>query len=499
VETEPNDGPERASKFVFIPTAPGSPLYERLVGELSGPADRDWVVIPAQMDLQVRRLEVAPVGDADVAILWAAGPRAVTDLAGPGEAEVIENLAGSVPVTLAIVTGGTGDQPGRYEISVSRSQLHGSHIGSESGSPETLPLAVPGQVQGLFSYRGDEDTWSFEAKSDAVRLEYAPAAGVASRVVLRRGGDTVEEVFLAAQDAPRPLVWPNLGAGAYTVSVALQSDVPGSRKAYAFRAVLHPPAPEGVVLEVESGGVTPTAIGDRARVLGYLHNARDIDRFVQEPGPQEDDVPWVLRAGFAKGDSPARLAVMNGPDPVALGAKVVCNRIVRPGPIDFTVSAGTGEGELVFPVRYQLGVELRRAKDEEIEPNQGRATATKLPLNSPQRGFLHPEGDRDFWVFVVPRPPKARPVSGETDAGTPPSPAPAVAFSVRLTSPGVDAKLAVLDEDGATVARTNRRGEGGTEKIEVELPAGRYFVSVSPALDGASSCGKAYTLQILRK
>jgi hypothetical protein len=507
-ESEPNDDPSRATAFRLIPEAPGSPLFENLKGELSGPGDVDWLRLPAQADRPGRSLAVT--SDGDVALRWTASADATTDLKGPGEGEEAQNLAGPAVITIAVVPGSAaGPYPIKYEVSLNRG-LAGA-IEAETGADTALELEFPGEMQGVFNYRGDTDKWAIATGEGVVRFEYTPPPDVATTVKLARNGAVFDVVEMAAQkagdDGVRPLVRPNLAGGSFTVELELDSDVPGVAAAYSLRMLGHAPVTAGTALEAEPSGIdAPTALGANTKALGYLHDLGDKDRFtrtVSEPeAPEgEDAPPWVLRAGLAEASEGVRFGVENEGDIVPAGTGRVCNRIVRPGELVVDVDLAPGE-EPALPLKYTLDVTLRPAKDEEVEPNHKARTATKAPLASELKGFLHPVGDKDYWLFEVSAAPDVKKETAGLSnlvagAGLAPTPGAGLsAIEIQVTAPEIDAELEILDEDGAPVAKANATGLGGTEKIKVDLPAGKYFAVVRPVMSGASACGQPYTLHI---
>ncbi len=502
-ESEPNDDAARATAFRLIPEAPGSPLFEKLHGELAQAGDVDWLRIPTQADRPLRTLTVASEGD--VALLWSGAEDAVTDLKGPGEGEEVQNLAGAAVVTVAVVAGSAaGPYPIKYTVALSRGGVSGG-VEAEAGGDGTTVLSFPGEMQGVFNYRGDADKWEIAAGDGVVRFEYLAPEGVASTVKLARGGTVFDVVEMEAQgEDRRPLVRPNLAGGAFTIEVELDSDVPGVAGAYSVRMLGHPAVPDGTVLEVEpSGADAPTDLGTHSKALGYLHALGDKDRFTRTiPEPEDGEAaPWVLRAGLTDDTQGVRFAVENAGDTVPAGTGRVCNRIVVPGQLVIDVDIAEGEPP-VLPIRYGLDVTLRPAKDEEVEPNHRVSKATAAPFGSSLSGFLHPVGDQDFWSFEVAAAPEVKEDTAGLDnlvrgAGLAPTPSAGLsAIEVQVTAPEIDAELEIVDEDGAPIAKANSTGLGGTEKLKVDLPAGKYFAVVRPAASGASACGLPYSLHI---
>lgn len=508
-EAEPNNSESRATAFRFVPQAPGSPLFEKLVGTLEGPDDIDWVRIPAQAERPVRTLTVASEGD--VALRWPGARDATTDLGGVGEAETVQNLSGPAVVTVAVVAGAKADKfPLAYTVEISRGSL-GVGLEAEAGGAEKTELTFPGEAQGLFNYRADQDDWTLSVPEGVLRFEYAPPASTRSTLKIGKDGNVFDVIEVEAGEVPRPLVRPNLVAGDYTISVKLETDAPGVAAAYALRVLAHPAVAEGTALDVEPSSVdAPVAMGANPKVLGYLHDKGDKDRFlrvVEEPQTPEgatDPVPWVLRAGLPDGLTGVRFAVENEGDAVPAGTGRVCNRIVKPGKLVVDVDA-SGKGEPEYPVRYEVDVTLRPAKDEEIEPNHRRAKATGVSYGAALRGFLHPVGDKDFWSFVVEAPKEVKKDTAGLDnlvkgAGLAPTPGAGLqTIEVLLTAPEVDADVEIVDEDGAPVARANATGLGGTEKLKLDLPAGKYFVVIKPVGAGSAACGEPYTLHVHKR
>ncbi len=181
-------------------------------------------------------------------------------------------------------------------------------------------------------------------------------------------------------------------------------------------------------------------------------------------------------------------------------------------PIDEGLIRVGVRGERVEPRRvrdsftYELtAVDVLREVDRlEIEPNDERARADRLPFDEPRTGFISQAGDEDVFAFGIPDERKLEAAdrhsveaTGGTgaDAGSSESardvetggeslpPAEPVSVEISLEANRLDLGFAVLDEQGALIAEVDHSGPGADESTSIDLPPGLYFVEVSSARD----------------
>ncbi len=517
-EVEPNNRAQAASAFVLRPVDPGSSLLQPLEGQLSSAQDIDWVRLPVHEGLALRTLRLVPqCATCDLALRWklADSPTADpatndTDLAPPGQPEVISNLDAARDVLVAVVPGkaNKGPFPLHYKVELSRGALAGS-IEIEPGDPKGQVVEIPGERQGLVNYRNDIDTFLLRPADgkveahDALRLELrAPKDLQLGITVLDKEGEVLVQERLEKNEDQEsgPWLWmrPNLRASAID-SLVLRSlgKEPGATGAYTLRALWHPPLGEGESLEVEPNSATsPQQVSKSSRIVGYLNTPQDRDFFVVQIPPAKPDAPPMIFGVRLDGEELNwAVEVREANKKRTLNnaksgeTEFLCNKVVSSGEVVLEVFEHTprkkkpAERSTNTPGRYALTVALRTAEREEIEPNGRTAKATVLPDEQPHRGFIYPAKDVDLWKFTVPAPEKL-PEDG-TD--------PFLPWEVLLRGTKLNLRIEVLDEDGVRVAQVDKGGAGEGEKLRLDLPPGVYFARVKGS-GVRGSCDKAYTI-----
>ncbi len=535
-EIEPNDAADTATAYTLIPSAPGSTLHKPFEGELSDKRDVDYIRLPAQPDLSIRGVQIKPLSDDfDPVILWGADSWR-QNLAGPGEVEEIVNLT-NAEVTLG-VTRPKGAKGGLYQLILVRSALSGG-VEIEPPPAEGLQVKLPGEIQGLINHNGDTDRYLLDLQSlppqdggagaaRALRLELVPPPDVAMRITPMIGGVELTTFEVEARPAAEltPLVWPNLGVAPDAESLEVLVSAPGAgegvRQAYTLRALIHPPTPEGFILETEpSDIVRPIYVEGKAQVVGYIHHDADTDVYLIDVKGERASAPMLLNVRLegqgldwsidlnTPKDRGEVQEVINGEKPG--GAEIICSRVILSGETRLVVrieqpkvaKAGKGRAGDNPTGHYKLFVEARLASGEEVEPNGAQGEANDIGLDATLSGHVHPAGDADLYRFEIKAAPapqgnEGSPGLGAPDPDAPESPAPLQAIQIVLSGAGLNLALEILAEEGLPVAQADAAAAGEEERVALDLPAGVYFARVKAGPRDAS-CEAAYTLKLQRR
>ena len=110
---------------------------------------------------------------------------------------------------------------------------------------------------------------------------------------------------------------------------------------------------------------------------------------------------------------------------------------------------------------------------QDAEPNNNTTTATAIPFNTPIKGRISSNGDRDYYKFVI------------TTRGS---------VKITLTELVADYDLIVYASNGA-VAANARKWMTLDESVEVILPVGTYYVRVH-GYNGAFDADDCYKLMV---
>ena len=166
----------------------------------------------------------------------------------------------------------------------------------------------------------------------------------------------------------------------------------------------------------------------------------------------------------------------------------MANLALYPGDYYFTVQA-SGGGKGVFPASYTLSFRTEsRSEFTEIEPNDSLQTATDLDAGVSIEGYLSPMGnwsargrrERDYYKFHIA-------ASNKT------------VIDVKVTGvPGTDMVLAVLDNRGALIRRSDSSGMHMGETISKLgiRDGGDYYILVHSKNKISGSHTAPYTLRI---
>lgn len=265
--------------------------------------------------------------------------------------------------------------------------------------------------------------------------------------------------------------------------------------------------------EVRDVGGTATA-ETPARDVGEAERPRDTETADAETGgprrfrnpleqvERKDPPAHVVQVGLKPERDSAKLALEElAPEKrsrvaPAAGEEVrICNRPVEEDAVlRFAVRAeslaGRGMGR-EFTYRVAAVDILDQVDFLEVEPNDDRSRADRLPSGRTRTGYIVDDDDRDLYAFGVPRSREREEGSGgrdaededrdtETSSGSgrrgPPE---TRSVAIDLRGNQLDLELAITDSTGAPVARVDRAGPGANESTELDLPPGLYFVQVA--------------------
>jgi tyrosinase len=122
---------------------------------------------------------------------------------------------------------------------------------------------------------------------------------------------------------------------------------------------------------------------------------------------------------------------------------------------------------------YRFQVLAETIADAAFEPNNTREQATPVSLGAEVRAFLA-SGDEDWYRAEVP-------------AGG--------ARVIIYTESSIDTFLTVYDANGSRLAEDDDSGEGNNARLTVNLPAGPFYIRVTPYTGtGAGGSQGSYTL-----
>ncbi|WP_230467450.1 hypothetical protein [Lujinxingia vulgaris] len=456
-ETEPNDSIAQATSLSL--GVDMRPIH----GAIEPAEDVDWFVLePPQGESWLVDLSVIPSGDAlDAAIYVEVEgegdfPELLYQVAGPGEVETVPMISVPAEGRRFFVSGADGSA-GEYRVEVSRRLSAGAvEVEPNDFAHIASPLAVPGEVQGVYDRPQDRDIFFVKTDdldpSKVYTLEVSSVAGI-SQTLRIYGAPELEAALLeltVAED--RPAIIPNiaLASGAQGLWFVLTAGEAYDRqRGYRLRVIEHPPEPEFVVEREPNDSAAGAQNVDFEEVVrAYLHAPGDVDRyrFVIE-APEHDEVEYVLDGSSpdAGDDAPQveadpwaavpekeapevvaqltlnplkedhRLALRWLPD-VESGERefsmeaeepreslTVCNHVLGPGAYDVEVRAAESNFSLVNR-SYDYELRLRNVAQTpglEIEPNDAPEEADRLVPTAARVGFVSTEGDVDYYAFLV--------------------------------------------------------------------------------------------------
>ncbi len=298
-ELEPNDQREQATALALTRE------LRAIRGALQSPTDVDWYALsldvpdgPWLIELTAQPDE-APGLDLALELVGQGQPAAARyQIEGVDAAEVIPMVAlGKTPLLLG-VRAHTGQ--GAYTLQLKRRLSQGA-VEAEPNDTAALawPLRAPGELQGIYDRPGDRDVFEVQLPDPAplaYTVQLTGVEGLGQTLEIAHAPDREATLTLFAP-AGEAVEVPNLTMpqGATRAWAALSAGQGYSReRAYSLRWLVHPPLPDGEVLELE-----PNDSAEQAQRLmapgfakGYLHDAADVDHWqVQFEAPLPDALP----------------------------------------------------------------------------------------------------------------------------------------------------------------------------------------------------------------
>lgn len=490
-ESEPNDSPKDANTFHLLQE------FRPISGELSSAADIDWFALTAQQE-GVYELTITPESELDVVIHLSGTSQATQpvtyNIAGVGENETVPLVwLDSKPVYFAMQS--VGSMAGNYEIGVLRKLSAGNLEREPNDSIETaLPLQLSDEIQGMFERPNDRDIYVIETEDLAtLRIDYKPAPNVPQVLWLYDDPKLVTPLSsMEISEGAKPVVVPAFAVGSRIPLYLVVSSTSGfDRQAYYTlkTTALGEIAPD---IEVEPNDRIPQVL-QGTTLRGAFHSSEDTDRFVpakEEPVvvPEGENPPGKLRwkRSLQIQVSPLNENVTLGVSLMLAGVETRLSSEEKKGALGCGILYSSGDLEVVVrPVElrapgemFDYQISLSHPSDDpffEIEPNNTREEADTLETH--RTGYMEEVVARDLFLFEV----KERLEKVQITAG----------------GKGLNLKLTLEDEHGGLVATSNLEG-AALEKIDVELPAGRYFATVEFAGDGVPPC-ELYRISLSRK
>lgn len=483
-ESEPNDSPEQANVFELLQE------FRPISGELSSAADIDWFQLTAQHE-GLYEITVSPQEGLDVVIHLSGAVRdsqpVTYNIVGAGESELVPMVwLGAKPVYFALQS--VGSMAGTYEIGVLRKLSAGNLEREPNDSAETaLGLQLTDEIQGMFERPNDRDVYVIAADtSSVIRIDYKPAPNIPQ--TLRLYDDPKLSTPLSTlhiNEGAKPVVVPAFAVpGGGSLYLVLSSTSGFDRQAYYTLKTtrLGEIAPD---VEVEPNDRVPQVL-QGTTMRGAFYSSEDTDRFVPKEEPVvvgEGQAPPVEQTGKRRWKRSLQIAVSPVHENVSLGVSLMlaggetrldtaekkgaqgCGILYSPGDLEIVVRPIEirAPGEMFD---YQLS--LSHPSDDplfEIEPNNTLEEADSLV--SHRTGFMEDAEARDVFEFAV------------VEA--------LERIEIVAGGKGLNLRLSLEDDSGGLIAESDLPG-AALEKIEVELPAGRYFVTVKSAGEGAPLC-----------
>lgn len=510
--------------------------------------DQSWmvelIVEPRTSELDVELYLEVPGGDGEYAPL-------VYNVGEAGEKETIPKMELVPGQSRRFFVTGDGASTGEYRIEVQRRLSAASVAMAPNDHPHlATELEVPGEIQGFYDRPGDRDVFYVPAESlgaGVYTLELTAVPDVEQTLEIY-GDEALEQRLMKIPvGESRPAVIPNLSLGADDGKglyfVLGTHDSYDRDHGYRLRLIEHPEEDDYVVEREPNDtarSAQPVEFGDVIR--GYLHTPGDVDRFrvrvddeeadddddeapqqnlpqevrqlLEAEGedlddPPEVDNPWapvprkeapnyVVQTRLKPLGDAHRLAMrwidddgeqeVRADDPEE--ELVFCNKVLDAGDYDIEVrSVDTEEGFRLRSYDYELEVvNVADIQDLEIEPNDDRATADRLPMGASRTGYISRDGDVDVYAFIV-GPDEPRIVGEQTaddedvdeddGGGNPWEAMETEQVAIDLQGNRLDLGFELVDDEGGRVANVDHSGPGGDENLEIDLPEGLYYVAVS--------------------
>lgn len=393
------------------------------------------------------------------------------DIAGPGEAEEVPMVRVPAGGRARFFVAGGSETVGAYRIQVRRRLLAGNIAIEPNDIPELATvLDVPGEVQGFYERPFDRDIFfvsreSLEAGIYSLEVSHLPE--IPQQLKIYNDPSLSAPILALDVGTTAPAVIPNIslsaGAGEGLYFVLSAGELYSREQGYRLRVIKHPVG-DGFIVEREPNDVAeaaqPVKMGQRVR--GYLHTARDVDRFRfvieaaefkeeqeleeeaqeepielaqdgEEQAIAEEEVeeeaaadPWeavpekegadhVIQVWLRPLAEAHKLALRWLPEletdqeSMSLEAEdeeqslVLCNQVLGPGVYDVEVRAlETQEGFRVRSFDYELEIaNIASTAGLEVEPNDSMEQADRLLMGEPRVGYISTAGDVDYYAFVV--------------------------------------------------------------------------------------------------
>jgi hypothetical protein len=512
VEKEPNDAPEDATTLAL-----GHEL-RAFNAVLDSPGDIDWFALTSSIAPgELVELRVVPeIPGLNLSLHLQAGsgtsPPLTYDVGGAGEAEVVSVLKiGTTPLRFAVRS--AADGKGAYRIEFAR-RMNANVEAEPNDNPDiAIALTVPSEIQGLIDRPDDRDVFVLPASDVAqvIRIDYEPVHGVTQ--VLRIFDSARFDIPVAAMqfggaqgERGGVPAWEKAANQPLFVVITTTGGF-DRRSPYLLRTSLQTELEQNVEVEPNDRMARPLLVP--GELHGTFYAAEDIDRFtlgvlVPEPQiaiadaggiPSKSTAPTPVDLGMpdAGGDadeSPFEFATklrkwatmvlkvdaLQEGDVIgitlntALGERTwvldastrsveVCEAEFHPGETEVSirpVQLGAAERKTFD---YRMHATIIEGADLEVEPNNTFAQADRIDTTA--RGFFGKD-DVDVFGFQIDR----------SSLGM-------KKVMITVANAGVGATVELLDSADALIARADLGG-----KLEIELPAGVYFIR----MHGAASC-----------
>jgi hypothetical protein len=383
---------------------------------------------------------------------------------------------------------------GDYLLKLTRRLSAGALEAEPDDTPETAwPLQLPGELQGSLDRAQDRDVFALKARAGqlyTLRLD----AKLASEATLELGAGGQASTWATILAPGQPVEVPNLSLPPGEALLTLAGGDASSPQSYRLSLLELPAAPEGTTQEAEPNddATRAQAIAGAAKLVGWLHQAQDVDAFsltlsapttpapLAAPGvkPQPAHLVHItatptrptLALGMSWRTETGTPEILNA----SAGQPVtVCRAPLADGTYGLSIRALVRpDGPSQLAPDYTLVIEDAQPTPGvgEVEPNDAAAQADALPLGAPQEGYISTPQDRDSWALVV-----------VEDAL-----APIQRVRVALAEHPLNLAFTLFDDEGAPVGVADQAGPRGAESLEVDLPAGRYTVEVRSA--GGNAC-----------
>lgn len=165
--------------------------------------------------------------------------------------------------------------------------------------------------------------------------------------------------------------------------------------------------------------------------------------------------------------------------------------VSEPGREAILCNIPLGEGSLgveLRPVDYPAGAprdgfdyelvmeDIARTPGLEVEPNDTAAQADKLYPGAARVGYVTGEQDVDVFAFALPPAAPTHPAADPADEDADETPR---TIEVLLGANPANLAFDLRDDEGGIVARVDRAGPGGEERLKIDLPPGLYFIHVT--------------------